>query len=112
MQDISCFWGGLVDEIKETPCEKYNPEHTKNNTINRKKRTYLVHHPGIYLTARETECMTHLIEGKTIKLTAASLGLSDRTVEYYLNNIKAKLQCRTKNELVSRLKNDLQSVHR
>lgn len=111
MQDISCFWGGLVNEIKETPCEKYSTDDTKTDVIKQKKRTYLAHHPGIYLTKRETECMTHLIEGKTIKLTAESLGLSDRTVEYYLNNIKAKLQCRTKNELVSRLKNDLQSVH-
>jgi DNA-binding CsgD family transcriptional regulator len=53
-----------------------------------------------YFTFREAQCMAQLMRGKTIKATALFLGLSPRTVEYYLKNMKSKLKCRTKSELM------------
>ncbi len=53
-----------------------------------------------YFTFREAQCMAQLMRGKTIKSTALFLGLSPRTVEYYLKNMKSKLKCRTKSELM------------
>ena len=54
----------------------------------------------IYLSKRESECLLQLSLGKTAKETARALDLSPRTVEFYLNNIKEKTDCRTRTELV------------
>jgi DNA-binding CsgD family transcriptional regulator len=58
---------------------------------------------GIYLTYREAQCMLLFIRGKTVAKVAEQLSLSPRTVEYYLNNIKDKVNCRTKSELIERI---------
>lgn len=55
------------------------------------------------LTNRQMECAKLLMNGKTAKEIARSLGLSPRTVEYYLTNIKLKLECNNKVELVTKL---------
>ena len=57
-------------------------------------------HGNAYFTKREAECMVLLLKGKTINSVANILNLSPRTVEYYLKNMKSKLGCRTKFELV------------
>ena len=58
---------------------------------------------GTYLTLREAEVMTHLLLGKTIRDTAISMQISPRTAEFYINNIKRKLKCRTKKELINKI---------
>jgi len=55
---------------------------------------------GAYFTRREAECMMLLLKGKTINSVASILKLSPRTVEYYIKNMKSKIGCRTKFELV------------
>ncbi len=54
----------------------------------------------VYFTLREAQCMAQIMRGRTVKSTALFLGLSPRTVEYYLKNMKAKMKCRTKSELM------------
>ena len=58
---------------------------------------------AIYFTKREAECMVLLLKGKTINSVASLLRLSPRTVEYYIKNMKAKLGCRTKFELIDKV---------
>jgi len=53
------------------------------------------------LSCRERQCLRLLIEEKTAKETASILGLSRRTVEYYFENIKNKLSCWSKKEILS-----------
>lgn len=53
-----------------------------------------------YFTQREAECMVLLLQGKTVNRIADLLNLSPRTVEFYLKNMKTKLGCRTKFELI------------
>lgn len=56
---------------------------------------------GIYLTPREYDCLRVLREGKTIKEIARDMGLSPRTVEFYLKNLKVKFGCKSKTELLA-----------
>lgn len=51
------------------------------------------------LSKRERECLQLLIIGHSAKEIAAALGLSQRTVEYYFENIRRKLNCWTKLDL-------------
>lgn len=54
----------------------------------------------VNLSEREKDCLRYLIEGKTAKETACLLNLSHRTIEYYFENLKDKLNCVTKRELI------------
>ena len=55
------------------------------------------------LSNREWEVVKLLMEGKSNKLIALSLGISDRTVEFHLKNIYAKFQVSTRVELILKL---------
>ena len=55
---------------------------------------------GIYFTRREAECLYYLLRGMTIAATAIQLELSPRTVEFYVKNMKRKLQVKTKFDLM------------
>ncbi len=55
------------------------------------------------LTMRESECLMELIKGKTAVQIAESLDISKRTVESYMENIKGKLGCNNKSELVNKV---------
>lgn len=54
----------------------------------------------IQLSKRQKEVLFYLTRGKTSKMIAKILSLSVRTVEYYIENIKEKFNCRTKSELI------------
>ncbi len=56
-----------------------------------------------YFTPREVQCIIHLLDGKTLAETADLLDLSRRTVEYYVNNMKLKLGCHSKQELLKKI---------
>ena len=55
------------------------------------------------LSDREKEVVKLLLEGKSNKLIASALGISDRTVEFHLKNIYAKYQVSSRMELVLKL---------
>ena len=57
------------------------------------------------LSEREKEVVRLLLQGKSNKLIALSLGISDRTVEFHLSNIYVKLQVRSRIELILNLGN-------
>jgi DNA-binding CsgD family transcriptional regulator len=52
------------------------------------------------LSEREKQCLELFKEGKTAQMTGAILGLSQRTVEHYFDNIKNKLGCNSKTDLL------------
>ena len=60
-------------------------------------------YPNIHFTPREAQCMVLLIRGQTMKTAARCLQLSPRTVEYYVRNMRIKLQCSSKAELIDRV---------
>ena len=55
------------------------------------------------LSSREMQLIQYLLKGYTAKQIANALQLSHRTVEFYIANIKTKLQCFTKAQLIQRL---------
>lgn len=52
------------------------------------------------LTNREIECLHLTIRGNSARKVATRLGISQRTVEEYLNNIKFKMGVKTKAEMI------------
>ena len=57
------------------------------------------------LSRRELEVIDLLLQGKSNKLIALALGISDRTVEFHLKNVYAKFQVSSRMELVLKLGN-------
>ena len=55
------------------------------------------------LSTREQEVVQHLLEGKSNKLIASSLGVSGRTIEFHLKNIYAKFEVSSRVELILKL---------
>lgn len=53
------------------------------------------------LSEKERECLKYLLEGKTAKESAYLMKRSFRTIEYYFENIKNKLNCFSKRELIA-----------
>ena len=52
------------------------------------------------LSAREVQCMTLLSSGRTMKEIAKCFDLSPRTIESYINNLKNKLGCVSKSDII------------
>jgi DNA-binding CsgD family transcriptional regulator len=59
----------------------------------------------IPLSKREREVISLLLQGKSNKLIALSLGISARTVEFHLKNIYTKFQVSSRIELILKLGN-------
>jgi DNA-binding CsgD family transcriptional regulator len=55
-----------------------------------------------HLSAREFEVLKWISSGKTISDSADILGLSDRTVKFYLENVRHKLNCLNTTHAVAR----------
>ena len=60
-------------------------------------------YPNVELSQREMECLFYTLSGRSAKETAAILGLSIRTIEHYLENLKLKLDCSSKTQLRHKL---------
>lgn len=76
------------------------PQNFSQNVQQRVLPGMLLNHPT--LSKREIECLRLLSQGKTVKLCAEELRLSPRTVEHYLENIKMKLNVKTRTQLIEK----------
>lgn len=93
--------GNLSDEM-EMPSFESESDSIKET---RDLRTYYLtpQYPTVYFTRREAECIFWVVQGSTISHAALKMGLSARTVEFYVKNMKLKLQCTSKKELVDKV---------
>lgn len=55
------------------------------------------------ISKREKECMHYLSQGMTAKKIASILMLSPRTIEFYIENIKKKFNCKNRTELIAKV---------
>ena len=58
----------------------------------------------VKLSQREIQCICHLLNHKTAIEMSVLMNISPRTVESYLDNIKLKLRCGSRVELIQKLK--------
>jgi DNA-binding CsgD family transcriptional regulator len=60
-------------------------------------------HQNIFnLTTKEMQCLFCLVRGLSVKQISTELFLSSRTIEHYMENIKIKLNCRVRSELIAK----------
>ncbi|GEM_PF-3067330 len=83
-----------------------------NTSIHADKFTLEIKDKLVSLSKREWECLSKFAEGKTYKGVANLLSLSPRTVETYLNQIKAKTGISSKAKLVDHFIEQNQSFFR
>lgn len=69
--------------------EKYQFAYVVNDTL-----------MGTDLTNRESECLFFILRGKSCKTIARILEISPKTVEYYIDQLKYKMNCVTKSDLI------------
>lgn len=93
--------GDLTDDMENYAVEINSDKKREARDL----RTYYLgkEYPNIYLTKREAECMFWIVQDCTIAETALKMGLSARTVEFYVKNMKLKLQCKNKNKLTEKI---------
>jgi len=111
------YWNAILEEVLY---KKFNRNFTFTNLIRdnqgeykpkrrgKKRKQAKIYKlgkkfKGIHFSRREAECMVCFLQGKTIYGTAAAIGLSPRTVEYYVKNMKSKIGCHSKCELIEKV---------
>ncbi len=52
------------------------------------------------LTTRETEVLLHLVQGKTNKVIANDMFISEKTVKFHLSKVYRRLGCKNRTELI------------
>lgn len=62
----------------------------------------LAPHRKFKLTKRELQCIQLLAQGNSAKVIASKLNLSKRTIEFYISNIKEKLNVNKAPEIISK----------
>lgn len=90
---------GFLTDKWENPMSKKATKKEKH-----KGMTIIFQHTDrepVYLTQRESECLNHILHGLTLKETSQLISLSTRTVEFYFSNIKKKIGCKRKSEVIS-----------
>lgn len=61
----------------------------------------------IYLTERQKQVLHYIIRGKSSKEIGKALGLSYRTIQHYLDNIKLKFNVSTQADLINKVIDEL-----
>ncbi len=51
------------------------------------------------LTSRESQCLFYILRGRSAKEIASLLNISDKTVNFHVENIKKKWNCRTRSDI-------------
>lgn len=77
----------IVNQLKQLP---FSPQELSDN----KSTTEL--------SNRQMQCLYYLIKGHTAKQIGKILGLSNKTVEFYFSNLKKKLGCNSRMELIKK----------
>lgn len=74
-----------------------------SHALHQVKRYLLKHQKQDYqLSKRQLDCLYYYAKGMTINEIATTLSLSKRTVEHYLEAVKAKMNCTSRAEVIAK----------
>ena len=106
------YWQSVLNEVRNSGVPHFNDDED-TQIIRRRKikkvthafRTYPLgdRYPNIYFTRREAECFFWLAQDLTISATGDRMDLSPRTVEFYVKNMKSKLNTSHKKTLIQKV---------
>ncbi|MDX1902045.1 MAG: LuxR C-terminal-related transcriptional regulator [Gammaproteobacteria bacterium] len=71
-----------------------------SKSINPKRFFLRVNEREVYLTRREMDCASLLVQGKMNRAISKELFISHRTVETHIESLKTKTNCRDRDELI------------
>jgi len=69
--------------------------------VPRKKYHVYFDNSALYFTKREADCICEILQGKTYREAAKSQGVSYRSMTTYIYTIQKKLDCHTREEMIS-----------
>ena len=87
------------------------PEYEKELLLNEVNPKKIPIGHGLYLTAREIDCLLLCSQGKSAKEIAKTIAISNRTVEMHLENAKQKLGCNRKSQLLNKFFKIIEQYH-
>lgn len=113
------YWNSVLDEVLQKDEQRaffytnrgrledvfYLPAALLDSKKPSRRRNYFLDHPfeDVYLTPREAQTMFWIVQDYTLTATAEKMSLSSRTVEFYVKNMKAKLRCANKKEMIEKI---------
>lgn len=83
------YYSQLNQSDKKYCSKDFLPSHYKKQSENK-----------FGLSKRELQCMFYILRGKKSKEIGLILNLSKRTIDFYIDNIKNKMGCQNKTELI------------
>ena len=87
----------LTRLVKKTPVH----HSSKSNSAKMNGRIYLFkNNVDLYLSPQEAQCIRELLKGLTYQKIGDALGISERTVEGYLQNVRKRCRCKDRKNLV------------
>jgi len=106
---------GLIKLIEKilfiTPVTKEEAKNIQLKALDKREKIQLsIDGNEISFTLREMQCLHYSTQGQSAKLIGEQLYISPRTVETYFEQIKLKLGCKTKLELLARFDADTLEV--
>lgn len=112
------YWKKILAEFLNRHNENYcfNYTNLREHQSNNEPKEYSSHtkaapkqyplgknFPNTYFTYREAQCMKGFLQGQTCTEIGLQLSISQRTVEFYLINMKKKAKCQKKEELIEKI---------
>ncbi len=113
------YWNSVLDEVLQKDEQRsffytnrgrlddvfYLPTELMDSKKPSRRRNYFLDRPfeDIHLTPREAETMFWIVQDYTLAATAEKMSLSSRTIEFYVKNMKAKLRCANKKEMIEKI---------
>lgn len=84
--------------------DKIENRPARSITLNLKRYYLGENFPDKYLTSQEARCMDCFLKGMTDKQTAKITQLAIGTVGFYLSNMRRKLDCQNKKQLIEKIR--------
>jgi DNA-binding CsgD family transcriptional regulator len=103
-ESIQCFFIFVKREEEALGVSSKMKKSTGTRKTRKKKKVkryvWMERDHKTYLSCREEQCVSWVSLGKTLYEISVSLNLSVRTIEFYIKNIKSKLRCHTREQLL------------